>query len=170
MRCGICGKDTMLGYRGIRSQIYHPADLDYHKRVEHPEEYQAARAARRTKAQATKATKAVEAQRVSDARLAASRPVVVRYHGEGEPITHPSSKVARYQVSGKDNHPVTDVRFPDAEAYAQYLGVMVTIAGLEAKARMHLTRAWEMGTPVTLEHLDELDRAAIAKATCPPAQ
>ena len=42
---------------------------------------------------------------------------------------------------------------------------MVEIAGLEAHARVILTRAWEMGTPVTLEHLDELDRAAAQPVT-----
>ena len=169
MRCGICGKDTMLGYHlatgRVARPIYGVSDLNHHKAMEHPTEYSAAIAARRTKAQATRQAQAAEAQRVSDARLAASRPVVIRQRGEGETTTRPSSEIRRWELSVYQGRPNTDVRFPDAGAYAQYLGVMVTIAGLEAKARMHLTRAWEMGTPVTLEHLDELDRAAIALAS-----
>ena len=163
MRCGICGKDgtdrTMLKLRSF------PYDLNEHTRNAHPAEYQAAIAARRTKAQTARQTKAVEAQRVSDARLAASRPVVIRFRGEGESRTCPSSKVARHEVRDWNDKPMTHVRFPDAEAYQQYERIMVTIAGLEAGARELLTLAWEMGRPVTLAHLDELDRAAIALAS-----
>ena len=164
MRCGICGKDTMLGNSTTgQALIRNAADLNWHKATEHRAEYLAAIAARRTKAQTARQAKGIEAQRVSDARLAASRPVVVRYHGEGEAITYPSSKVARYQVSGRDNHPVTDVRFPDAEAYQQYERIIAEVTRLEAGARELLTLAWEMGRPVTLEHLDELARASSAK-------
>ena len=161
MRCGICGKDTMLGYQGIPRPIMDAADLNSHKRVEHPEEYQAAREARRAKAQASKDAKAAEAQRVSAARLAASRPVVVRYLSKAEPITLPSSRLARWQLNYKTSDGGAEVRFPEAAAYQRYESVMAEIASLAAEVRVHLTAAWEMGTPVTLEHLDELDRAAV---------
>ena len=163
MRCGICGQTTKQGYQGEQVPIYNAYSLNRHKKAEHPTEYLAARVARRAKAQATKQAKAAEAHRVGDARLAASRPVVYRYHGEGEPETYPSSKVARWHLMGWNGEPLTDVRFPDAEAYLQYECVMELIAKLEAKARVPLTAAWEMGTPVTLQHLYELDRAAITK-------
>ena len=156
MRCGICGKDTMLHPgSGDQLPIYDADALARHKKAEHRAEYYEAIEARRAKAHATRQAKFVEAQRVRDARLAASRPVVMQYAGETEFITGPSSQLARYQVNSSGR-----VRFPDAEAYNQYLSVMAAIAGLEAEARVHLTGAWEMGTPVTLEHLDELDRAA----------
>ena len=157
MRCGICGKD---GKDGTRS---YPYDLNAHKRNVHPAEYWAAIESRRTKMQATKATKAVEAQRVSAARLAASRPVVIRYSSKEAPITCPSSQVRRFELNRSRWHGelMTDVRFPEAEAYQRYMNVMGVFAALEAKAREHLTDAWERGTPVTLEHLDELDRAAM---------
>ena len=163
MRCGICGKTTMRGYQGEQVPISGVYFLNRHKRTEHQAEYWAVIEARRAKAETTKQAKAAEAQRVSDARLAASRPVVYRYHGEGEPETYPSSKVARWHLMGWNGEPLTDVRFPDAEAYLQYECVMELIAKLEAKARVPLTAAWEMGTPVTLQHLYELDRAAITK-------
>ena len=79
MRCGICGKTTMRGYQGEQVPISSIYFLNQHKRVEHRAEYWDARVARRAKALAretTKRTKAAEAQRVSDARLQASRPVV----------------------------------------------------------------------------------------------
>ena len=165
MKCGICGKDTMRGYGGSgQLPIYDASDLSRHKKADHPTEYQEAIESRRAKTWTTQRAKVAEAQRVSDARLAASRPVVVRNRGEGEPMTCPSSKLARWQlISSWNNQPQkTDVRFPDAEAYHEYLSVMARIAGLEIEAKTHLTAAWERGTPVTLEHLDELDRAAIA--------
>mgnify|MGYP001577282354 CR=1 FL=1 len=156
MRCGICGKDTMRHPRSGDQIPMHDHDaLSRHKILEHPIEYRAAREARQAKADATRRAKVAEAQRVSDVRLAASRPVVMQYAGETELITGPSSQLARYQVNSSGR-----VRFPDAEAYRQYQRVMATITGLEAEARAYLTEAWEMGTPVTLEHLDELDRAA----------
>ena len=160
MKCGICGKTTMRGYYGEGYPIYDRGDLAQHKKYEHKAEYRAAIEARRTKAEIAKA----EAQRVSDARLAASRPVVYRSFGQGEPETYPSSKVTWQQVKGWDGQIRTDVRFPDAQAYEEYKCVMVEIAGLEAHASVILTRAWELGTPVTLEHLDELDRAAAQPA------
>ena len=165
MKCGICGKDTRLGYHGEQVPIYDAHALAQHKKYEHTAEYRAAKAARLAKAQTANQDRAAEAQRVSDARLAASRPVVARLFGSGTPIAYASSKLSRWDVRGGDEHQMIYVRFPDAEAYEQYLSVMATIAGLEAEARVHLTAAWEMGTPVTLEHLDELDRAAIAKAS-----
>ena len=156
MRCGICGKDTMRHPRSGDQIPMHDHDaLNRHKILEHPIEYRAAREARQAKADATRRAKVAEAQRVSDARLAASRPVVMQYAGETELITGPSSQLARYQVNSSGR-----VRFPDAEAYHQYESVMATIAKLEGLARTYLTEAWQMGTPVTLEHLDELDRAA----------
>ena len=162
MRCGICGKTTMRGnITGEQVPISGVYFLNRHKRTEHQAEYWAAIEARRAKAETTKQAKAAEAQRVSDARLQASKPVVVRYLGVEELMTFPSSKVARYQVGASLNGPKTGVRFPDAEAYRLYECIMVAIAGLEAEARVHLTAAWVMGTPVTLEHLDELDRVAI---------
>ena len=163
MRCGICGKTTMRGHHGEQVPISSPYFLALHKKAEHPTEYRAAIAARRMNAETTRQAKADEAQRVSDARLAASRPVVYRYHGEGEPETYPSSKVNRWHLMDWNNEPETGVRFPDAEAYREYLSVMATIAKLEGLAMTHLTAAWECGTPVTMEHLDELDRAAITK-------
>ena len=157
MRCGICGKDTMLHPgSGDQLPIYDADALARHKKAEHRAEYYEAIEARRAKAWTTKLLKAAEAQRVRDARLAASRPVVMQYAGETELITGPSSQLARYQVNSSGR-----VRFPDAEAYHQYESVMATIAKLEGLARTYLTEAWQMGTPVTLEHLDELDRAAI---------
>ena len=166
MRCGICGKDTMRDPRtGDQRPIYDADALNRHKILEHPIEYRAAREARQAKADATRQAKFVEAQRVYDARLAASRPVVIRARGEGKPTTCPSSQVIRYQVSSWGGLPPTDVRFPDAETYAQYESVMATIVELEAEARVHLTAAWEKGMPVTLADLDELDRAASAKAS-----
>ena len=164
MKCGICNKTTMLGYHDEQVPISSPYLLARHKRYEHRAEHQAAIDARRTKAQTTKQAKATAAQRVSDARLAASRPVVARLFGSGTPIAYASSKLSRWDVRGGDEHQMIYVRFPDAEAYEQYLSVMATIAGLESEARVHLTAAWEMGTPVTLEHLDELDRAASPQA------
>ncbi len=156
MRCGICGKDTMGGNDTSNQVPIYDADaLSRHKKAKHPAEYQTALEARRIKTEATKQAQVAEAQRVHDARLAASKPVVSRYRGEEEAETYPSSRLVRYQLYGNNN-----VRFPDPEAYHQYLNVMATIAGLEAVARAHLTTAWEMGTPVPLEHLDELDRAA----------
>ena len=166
MRCGICNKDTMRDYRTSQQVPIRDGDaLGRHKRAEHPAEYRAAIEARRTKAHATRQAQAAEARQVSDARLAASRPVVARDRGEGEPMTCPSSKLARYQLTHGNNLPSTDVRFPDPAAYRLYEEIMAEIAGLEGDARGYLTAAWEMGTPVTLEHLDELDRAAIAKAS-----
>ena len=164
MRCGICGKDTMRHPRSGDQIPMHDHDaLNRHKILEHPIEYRAAREARQAKADATKQAKAAEARQVSDARLAASRPVVVRYRGEQEVTTLPSSKILRHQVD-----PIFDTsrpRFPDADAYQGYKSLMAQIAGLTAEADIYLIIAWEMGTPVTLEHLDELDRAAIAKAS-----
>ena len=167
MRCGICGKDTMRHPRSGDQVRMHDHDaLNRHKILEHPIEYRAAREARQAKADAIRQAKAAETRRVSDARLAASKPVVIRYHGEGEPETYPSSQVIRYQVSSWNNQPQkTDVRFPDADAYRLYEEIMAEIGKLEIEAREELTAAWDMGTPVTLEHLDELDHAAIARAS-----
>ena len=158
MKCGICGKDTFLGFRGEQIQIRDHRVLNQHKRAEHRAEYVAAVDSRRAKMETTRQAKAAEAQRVGDARLAASRPVVERAWRVNVPVTYPSSNVRRYQVSG--DH-ATTVRFPDAAAYRQYERIMEGIAALEVEARIHLTAAWERGTPVTLEHLDALDRAAI---------
>ena len=161
MRCGICGKDTMRDPRtGDQRPIYDADALNRHKILEHPIEYRAAREARQAKAWTTKLLKAVEARRVSDARLAASRPVVALHPNEKELKTYPSSKVARHQVRSWDGGQLTAVRFPEPEVYRLYLSIMGDIAQLEAEAQVRLTTAWEMGTPVTLEHLDELDRAA----------
>ena len=169
MRCGICNKDTFQGYRGELVTIYTIDVLNRHKKRDHPTEYRAAIEARRTKMETTKRAKVAEAQRVSDARLAASRPVVVRDRGEGEPITCPSSALYRWQLNRHVNEPGYEVRFPEADAYHRYLGLIAESAGLKAEANMQLAVAWEMGTPVTLEHLDELDRAAIAN-TSPQAR
>ena len=160
MKCGLCGKSTMLGFRGEPIKIYGADMLNHHKRREHPTEFQAARVARQAKTETTKQAKAAEAQRVSDARLAASRPVVVRQQGVADPVAYPSSAIHRWQLSTYDNNqPNTDVRFPAAEPYQLYQGTMGVIAVLEAEAKVHLTDAWERGTPVTLEDLEELDRA-----------
>ena len=162
MRCGICGKTTMRGNSTSgQVSIYNTYALNRHKKAEHPTEYLAAKVARRTKAETTRQAKAAEAHRVGDARLAASRPVVYRYHGEGEPETYPSSKVARWHLMGWDGEPLTDVRFPDAEAYKEYEHIMAEIARLEVGAKLLLTLAWERGIPITLEHLDELDLTAV---------
>ena len=160
MKCGICNKDMFQGYRGEMVTIYTADVLNRHKKRDHPTEYRAAIEARRTKMETTKRAKVAEAQRVTDARLAASRPVVIRSRGEGEPVTYPSSNILRHQVD-----PIFDTsrpRFPDADAYQGYKSLMAQIAGLTAEADVYLTAAWERGTPVTLEHLDELDRAAKA--------
>ena len=159
MKCGICGKDTMRGWNDQEVPIYDSGALAQHKRAEHKTEYYAAIEARRTKAETT----AAEAKRVSDARLAASRPVVVRYREWEPPVTYPSSNVHRHEVSDAGSQRLTYVRFPDPDRYGDYRSVMAEIVELEAEARGLLTAAWEMGTPVTLEHLDELDRAAINK-------
>ena len=157
MNCAICGKTTMLGYHGEQVPIRDAHALAQHKRLEHPAAYQVTIAARRTKAWTTKLAKVAEIQRVYDARLAASRPVVYSYNGVT--TTCPSSDVMRWHIfSGGATQ--TDVRFPDAAAFRLYEEIKEEIAKLEADARGHLTCAWEMGTPVTLEHLDELDRAA----------
>ena len=163
MKCGICGKDTWLGFRGETRKIYDARDLARHKKANHPKEWVAARDARRTKAETTKQAKVTEEQRVRDARLAASKPVVVRYRDWETPVSYPSSNVARHQVSSLTDQPHGYVRFPDAEAYKGYLSAMAELAGWEAEARAYLIVAWTKGTPVTLEHLDELDRAAVAK-------
>ena len=154
----------MRGYRGEHLPIRDADALARHKKAEHRAEYDAAITARRAKTWTTQRAKVAEAQRVSDARLAASRPVVARDRGEGEPMTCPSSKLARYQLTHGNNLPSTDVRFPDPAAYRLYEEIMAEIAGLEGDARGYLTAAWEMGTPVTLAHLDELDRAASPQA------
>ena len=162
MRCGICGKDTMRHPRSGAQIPMHDQDaLNRHKILEHPIEYRAAREARQAKAQATKQTKDAEAQRVSDARLAASRPVVVRSAGDTGPITYPSSRLRRFDVYGWNGSAQTNVRFPEAEAYRLYEEIMAEISKLEGDARVYLTTAWEMGWPVTLDALDELDRAAL---------
>ena len=151
----------MRGYNNQQVPIRDGDALGRHKRAEHPTEYQAAIEARRAKAHATRQANAVEARQVSDARLAASRPVVVRYRGEQEVTTLPSSKILRHQVD-----PIFDTsrpRFPDADAYQGYKSLMAQIAGLTAEADIYLIIAWEMGTPVTLADLDELDRAAQAQ-------
>ena len=165
MRCGICGKDTMRHPRsGDQVPMYDQDALNRHKILEHPIEYWAAREARQAKADATRRAKVAEAQRVSDARLAASRPVVIRYPDGGETLTRPSSILARFQVHDLDiGQPQTVVRFPDPDRYGDYRSVMAEIVELEAEARGLLTAAWEMGTPVTLADLDELDRAAQAQ-------
>ena len=162
MRCGICNKDTFQGYRGELVTIYTIDVLNRHKKRDHPTEYRAAIEARRTKMETTKRAKVAEAQRVSDARLAASRPVVVRSRGEEDPETYPSSRLTRYQVRDWNYRSQTDVRFPNPAAYLLYEDTMAEIRGLEGDARGYLLAAWEMGTPVTLEHLDELDLAAKA--------
>ena len=157
MKCGICGKGTMRGWNDQEVPIYSRDALRQHKRAEHKTEYYAAIDARRTKAQA----KATEAQRVSDARLAASRPVVVQSAGDTGPITYPSSRLRRFDVCGWNGSAQTVVRFPDPEAYRLYEEIMAEISKLEGHARVYLTTAWEMGWPVTLDALDELDRAAL---------
>lgn len=162
MKCGICGKDTFLGFHGEQIKIYNVDTLNRHKKADHPKEFLAARVTRRAKAETTRQAQEAEAQRVSAARLAASRPVVIRSLGQGEPIICPSSKLARWQLNWHGGDPGAEVRFPDAQAYREYERIMVQIAGLNATATAVLIAAWERGTPVTLEHLDELDRAAIA--------
>ena len=115
MKCGICSKTTMRGYNtSVRVPISSVYYLNQHKAADHPAEYQAAREAHRTKAEIAKA----ETQRISDARLAASRPVVARHpwSDENEPVTYPSSKVSRFDVTDWAGEPRSIVRFPDAQA------------------------------------------------------
>ena len=138
MNCAICGKTTMLGYHGEQVPIRDAHALAQHKRLEHPAAYQVTIAARRTKARATKLAEDAELQRVHDARLAASRPVVYSYNGVT--TTCPSSDVMRWHIfsGGKAQ---TDVRFPDAAAYREYERIMAEVTRLEAGARELLTVA-----------------------------
>lgn len=159
MKCGICGKDTMLYPNGQSLRMLDSYDLARHKKQEHPTEYLTAIKASRDKAQATKAAKADEAKRRHDARLAAGRPVI-RKDSKG-PRVASSAGVDRYDLNG--HHPAP--RFPEPTAWAGYEREMATIAAHQRTADGWLADAWEGGTPVTAADLEALDKAEEAEET-----
>lgn len=159
MKCGLCGKDTMLGYHGEQRKIYDTSDLARHKSAEHKDEVLAAQAARSRKA----ATAKQEANRVAQARLAASRPVIARYRGSGTPSIFPSSRLRPLELKSLNGVPLSDVRFPDPARFSEYEALVAQIAEIQAQTQAVLISAWETGQPVPLEHLAELDSAAIEK-------
>ena len=152
MKCGICGEETRKGHQGIMEE------LTMHKKIDHPKEYQAMLEARREKRDAAKAAEASEAKRRGAKRLAASQPVVARNTTSvnGLVSTFPSSNLRRFELSPSR---LSRPRFPGPAAYSLYQDIWRQITELEKTAQEFLVVAWETGTLVTLEHLDELDRA-----------
>ena len=157
MKCGICGEDTRKGSYGQPIRLLTTRELVYHKKYDHPKEYEAILRARREKRDATKAAAFSETKRRQAARLAASKPAVARAVGDGLVYTRPSSMIQRYAIAPFNG--LSRPRFPDLTAYAQYQEIHAQILELEIKAQEFLVQAWENGALIPLEHLDELDRA-----------
>lgn len=159
MKCGICNDSnptyTYIYLNGDTSAplpVRDAGDLVTHKRQQHHDEWMAS-------LQRRKDTKAVRerqerdyAQRRREAGVKAGRTVLFRWADEVEVEITATSMVAAYNLPG--------YRYPEPVAFGHYEGLKEHSARLQREAAAFLALAYETGSPVPQEDMDQV-RAAM---------
>ncbi len=172
MKCGICGTDK----RPNGTTMTDIGDINSHKRLEHPQEFEAARKARKTKREQTVNARR-DQDRAENAALAEGRsflamPTVIRTvitKGIDNGLAYSVGTTARvphhyYSLDRGDGihpewHGGVQARLLDLEPQAVHTAMQNQIDSLQAEQQILLAAAFKVGPEITLEHLEAVQAA-----------